>query len=63
MAHITRRFVKKQGNAPPGSEEVQGYKTMAELCKDLEGVIDIVWLSGTRTSSCSHIIPDIRVCD
>ncbi|KAK4119233.1 hypothetical protein N657DRAFT_684571 [Parathielavia appendiculata] len=47
MEHITRRFVKKQGNAPPGSEDVQGYKTMAELCKDLEGVIDIIWLSGT----------------
>ncbi|KAK4096342.1 hypothetical protein N658DRAFT_501681 [Parathielavia hyrcaniae] len=48
IEHISRRFVKKQGGtAPPGSGDVQGYKTMLELCKDLEGVINIIWLSGT----------------
>ncbi|KAK4234898.1 hypothetical protein C8A03DRAFT_18275 [Achaetomium macrosporum] len=44
--HITRRFLKRTGKAPPGSE-VEGYNSMRDLCKDLEGVINIVWLSGT----------------
>ncbi|KAL2262005.1 hypothetical protein VTK26DRAFT_2774 [Humicola hyalothermophila] len=47
MEHIARRFVKKTGSAPPGLEDVDGYKSMAELCKDLEGLINILWLSGT----------------
>jgi hypothetical protein len=48
--HITRRFVKKTGKATISVEvdsEVEGYKAMSELCKDLEDVINIVWLSGT----------------
>lgn len=48
LEHIARRFVKKTGAAPPGLEDVDGYKSMGELCKDLEGLINIVWLSGTR---------------
>ena len=55
MMHISRRFIKKSGAAPPGSEEVEGYKSMGELCKDLEGVINIVWLSGTRTCPCAAL--------
>jgi hypothetical protein len=54
--HITRRFLKRTGKAPPGSE-VEGYNSMRDLCKDLEGVINIVWLSGTRTS---HVVPRCR---
>ncbi|KAL1839636.1 hypothetical protein VTJ49DRAFT_1297 [Mycothermus thermophilus] len=50
MSHITRRFVKKTGGASldgdPG-DDVEGYKSMAELCKDLDEVINIIWLSGT----------------
>jgi hypothetical protein len=49
--HITRRFVKKTGKATASVDvdaEVEGYKAMSELCKDLEEVINIVWLSGTR---------------
>jgi Subunit 11 of the general transcription factor TFIIH len=45
--HINRRYVKKYGLVEPG-DEVVGYQSMGQLCKDLEGVIDIVWLSGTR---------------
>ncbi|KAK4244761.1 hypothetical protein C7999DRAFT_34904 [Corynascus novoguineensis] len=56
MAHITRRFVKKVGAASLGEkidgqmmddEEVEGYNSLDELCKDLDEVIRIVWLSGT----------------
>jgi hypothetical protein len=25
-----------------------GYTAFSELCKDLHGVIDVLWLSGTR---------------
>lgn len=45
--YINRRFVKKHGIQEPG-DEVVGYKSMGELCKELEPVIDITWLSGTR---------------
>lgn len=49
IAHINRRFIKKAAFADP-TDDVPGYKTMAELCKDLDGLINIIWLSGTRTS-------------
>ncbi|CCF31737.1 meiotic recombination protein DMC1 [Colletotrichum higginsianum] len=46
LAVVNRRYVKKHGNPEPG-DQVVGYKTFAELCKDLHGVIDVLWLSGT----------------
>ncbi|KAF4810406.1 hypothetical protein CGCSCA5_v010698 [Colletotrichum siamense] len=46
LAVVNRRFVKKHGNPEPG-DDVVGYKTFAELCKDLHGVIDVLWLSAT----------------
>lgn len=48
ILHISRRYVKKHGLQEPG-DEVVGYKSMGELCKDLESLINIIWLSGTRT--------------
>ena len=47
ILYISRRFVKKFG-IQEASDEVIGYKSMAELCKDLEELINILWLSGTR---------------
>ncbi len=51
MVHMTRRFVKKSGRTASSlsQDDVVGYASMAELCKDLEEVINIIWLSGTRT--------------
>ncbi|EFQ28413.1 meiotic recombination protein DMC1 [Colletotrichum graminicola] len=46
LAMINRRYVKKHGNPEPG-DQVVGYKTFAELCNDLHGVVDVLWLSGT----------------
>ena len=46
--HISRRYVKKFGLPEPG-DDVVGYKTMGELCKDLNAVIDVLWRSGTRS--------------
>jgi hypothetical protein len=55
ILHISRRYVKKHGLQEPG-DEVVGYKSMGELCKDLEALINIIWLSGTRTPP-SHCTP------
>ncbi|KAK5662288.1 hypothetical protein OQA88_8194 [Cercophora sp. LCS_1] len=47
IAHISRRFLKYQsGEAQLGGDAV-GYKSMTELCKDLDELINIIWLSGT----------------
>src|SRR6266699_2080565 len=43
LLHISRRFVSKFGIAEPGGDAV-GYKSMGEVCRDVEGVIDILWL-------------------
>ena len=50
LLHISRRYVKKFGIPEPG-DDVVGYKTMGELCKDVESVIKVLWLSGSRSSS------------
>lgn len=65
--HITRRFVKKTGKATGSVDvdtdtEVEGYKAMNELCKDLEDVINIVWLSGTRMCSIPSWTPWTTSC-
>jgi hypothetical protein len=49
---ISRRYEKRynadfEDEATSGTEG-RGYESFAELAKDLEGVIDVVWLSGTR---------------
>ncbi|POS74094.1 meiotic recombination protein DMC1 [Diaporthe helianthi] len=46
LMHIQRRFVKKFVVAKPG-DDIVGYKTVGELCKDVEALLDILWLSGT----------------
>lgn len=45
--HTSRRYVKKFGQADPGDDLV-GYKSFSEVCKDLDGVVNVLWLSGTR---------------
>lgn len=47
LMYIQRRFVKKSVVAKPG-DDIVGYKTVGELCKDVEALLDILWLSGTR---------------
>lgn len=44
--HINRRYVKKFGIPDPG-DEVAGYQSISELCRDLDSVINMLWLSGT----------------
>lgn len=47
LMHAARRYVKKFGQADPG-DDVVGYKSFSEVCKDLDGVVNVLWLSGTR---------------
>jgi len=48
LSLIARRFVKKFSGSSPGSE-IAGYNTFAEVCTDFDAMINILWLSGTRT--------------
>jgi len=62
LFHINRRYVKKFALVAP-DDEVVGYKSMAELCKDLDGLLNIVWLSGTRMFPNNHTILCTRKMD
>lgn len=48
--HITRREFKKFQDPKPG-DDVKGYKNVGELCQDVEALIGVLWLSGTRTAT------------
>jgi hypothetical protein len=47
LLHVSRRYTKKF-QPPVETEEVHGYDSMIDICKDLGEVIDVVWVSGTR---------------
>lgn len=53
LLYISRRYVKKFGNPDPG-DEVVGFKSFGEVCKELDGIVNVLWKSGTREFSCSH---------
>ncbi|KAK3400709.1 hypothetical protein B0T20DRAFT_151638 [Sordaria brevicollis] len=55
MLHISRRYVKHFA-IPDPSDEITGYKSMAELCKDLDDVINIIWLSGTPSLQIPYLL-------
>ncbi|KAF4450641.1 meiotic recombination protein dmc1 [Fusarium austroafricanum] len=44
----TRRYVKKFGQPEPG-DTVVGYTRFGEVCRDLDGIVNILWKSGTPT--------------
>lgn len=52
LLHISRRYTKKF-QPHDASEDVPGYESMTQAAKDLGEVVDVLWLSGTRTSSLS----------
>lgn len=47
LLHSSRRYVKKFGDPQVGGDIV-GYKSFSEVCKDLDNVVNVLWLSGTR---------------
>ena len=55
---ISRRYEKRyntdfEDEATSGIEG-RGYESFGELAKDLNGVIDVVWMSGTRKNPNPH---------
>lgn len=50
LLYISRRYVKKFGNPDPG-DEVVGFKSFGEVCKELDGIVNVLWKSGTREFS------------
>lgn len=50
LLHISRKFTKKfQPPEENQKDDVKGYESFSEVCADLGDVVDVVWLSGTRT--------------
>jgi len=47
ILQVQRRFAKR-GSADPSAHDVKGYKSFSEAGKDMEEILDIVWVSGTR---------------
>lgn len=50
---INRRHAKKFSSAyedpsQPGSQTERGYESFGEVVKDIEGLVDVLWVSGTR---------------
>ena len=48
-----RRFQSDETSAPANDmqHEAAGYSSFAELAKELDGVVDIIWVSGSRKSA------------
>ncbi|KAI1306160.1 hypothetical protein F5Y03DRAFT_394707 [Xylaria venustula] len=55
LLHISRRYVKKFG-IPDPADEVTGYESMEEVCRDLEEVVDILWFSGTPSLQVPYLL-------
>lgn len=47
LLNISRRYVKKFGQPNP-LDTVSGFTSFSEVCSELDGVVNILWLSGTR---------------
>lgn len=48
LLHISRRYTRKF-EEPEEGDSVVGYVSMKEVAKDLSEIIDVLWLSSTRT--------------
>ncbi|KAI1494169.1 hypothetical protein F5X96DRAFT_618478 [Biscogniauxia mediterranea] len=55
LLHVSRRFVKKHG-LPDPADQVTGYETMDEVCRDLEEVVDVLWFSGTPSIQIPYLL-------
>ncbi|KAI8624951.1 hypothetical protein F5Y19DRAFT_278079 [Xylariaceae sp. FL1651] len=55
LLHISRRYVKKHG-IPDPADEVSGYESMDEVCRDLEEVVDVLWFSGTPSLQVPYLL-------
>ncbi|ROV87180.1 hypothetical protein VMCG_10653 [Cytospora schulzeri] len=55
LMYIQRRYVKKFQARKPG-DDVAGYKSVGELCRDLEALLNIIWLSGTPALQIPYLL-------
>jgi hypothetical protein len=55
---IQRRFAKRGSDSDGGNQGVEatGYKSFSEPAKDIETLIDLIWLSGTRMRFAATLI-------
>lgn len=49
LLEITRKYAKKF-SGEEGEGDVKGYETFRDVARDMERVLDVVWVSGTRTT-------------
>ena len=61
LLDISRRYEKRfntgmEGNRMPKGERM-GYEGFGEVGRDLERVVDVVWVSGTRISTLNNPVP------
>lgn len=55
LLHVSRRYTKKFQPAEPG-DEVTGYTSIRDACRDMSEIVDVLWLSGTRESFRSCVL-------
>ncbi|KAI4859558.1 hypothetical protein F4820DRAFT_439357 [Hypoxylon rubiginosum] len=55
LLHISRRYVKKHG-IPDPADEVTGYESMDEVCRDIEEVVDVLWFTGTPSLQIPYLL-------
>ncbi|RDW81968.1 hypothetical protein BP6252_03080 [Coleophoma cylindrospora] len=55
LMHISRRYTKKH-QPPEPDEDVHGYQSMSEVCKDLGEVVDVLWVSGTPSLQIPYLL-------
>jgi len=46
LLNASRRYVKKFSSGEP-TGDIVGYKSFSEVCKDLDNLVNVLWLSGT----------------
>ncbi|KAI9807478.1 MAG: hypothetical protein M1825_005418 [Sarcosagium campestre] len=59
ILQVTRRYAKKYSNASStesGDDEVRGYESFKEVGKDVERLIDVVWVSGTPSLQIPYLL-------
>jgi hypothetical protein len=49
---IRRQFAKRSGSVGAGlSEDLRGYNSFKDVAEDIERLVDVAWVSGTRIST------------
>lgn len=52
ILRITRRYAKKFSNEGGDHDDTPGYTTYDEFATDVEPLVNVVWISGTRKFLC-----------